>query len=120
LSGDKKYLAAAMDLKPPKDSVSRHLAVVHTPDGKVVYEGSDDGAAVESIAWSPSSEYVAVLRKSKGGRVGSPLDILSAMFGHPVHYSDYWVEVFDLKGKLVARAKIAEDVKASWGEIVWL
>jgi WD40 repeat protein len=120
LSGDKKYLAAAMDLRPPKDSVPRHLAVVHTADGKVVYESDGDGAAVESIAWSPSSEYVAVLRKAKSGRVGSPMDILSSMFGHPVQYSDYWVEVLDLKGKPVARAKIAGDVKASWGEIVWL
>jgi len=48
------------------------------------------------------------------------LDILSSMFGHPVQYNDYWVEVIDLNGKRVARAQIASDVRASWGEIVWL
>ena len=119
LSGDKRYLAAAMDLKPPRNSAPQHLAVVRTPGGDLVYESGSDGSYVESIAWSPDSKYVAVLRTTKSKKIGSPSDILSSTFGHPVQYNDYWIEVIDLNGKRVARAQIASDVKASWGEIVW-
>lgn len=119
LSGDKRYLAAAMDLKPPRDSAPQHLAVVRTQGSEIVYESGKDDSYVESMAWSPDSKYVAVLRAVKSKRMGSPLDILSSMFGHPVQYNDYWVEVIDINGKRVGRAPIANDVKASWAEIVW-
>jgi hypothetical protein len=119
LSGDKRYVAAAMDLKPPRDSVAQHLVVVRMQEGEIVYESGKDDSYIESIAWSPYSEYVAVLRKAKSKGMGSPLDILSSMFGHPVQYNDYWAEGIDLSGKRVERARIATDVKASWCEIVW-
>lgn len=118
-SGDKAYLAAAMDLKPPWDSVARHLAVISVADKQAVYESGEDLSSVEAIAWSPDAKHVAVLRRASSSTLKSPIEILSAMFGHPVQYSDYWVEVIGVEGKSLGRAQIASDVKASWGEIVW-
>jgi hypothetical protein len=118
-SPDKTYLAAAMDLKTPRDSVPRHLAVLKVNEAKIAYESGDNQSSVESVAWSPDSKHVAVLRRVPSGKLKSPMDILSATFGHPVQYSDYWIEIIGVDGKSLGRAQLASDVRASWGEIVW-
>lgn len=118
-SREKAYLAAAMDLKPPRDSVARHLAVIRVADKQPIYESGEELSSVEAIAWSPDGQHVAVLRRARSSMPPRPIDILSAMFGHPVQYSNYWVEVIGVEGKSFGRAQIASDVKAGWGEIVW-
>lgn len=118
-SPDKAYLVAAMDLMAPRDSVPRNLAVLRVGERKIVYEGGDNQSSVEAVAWSPDSKQVAVLRRTSSERLKSPVDILSGMFGHPVQYSDYWIEVIGVDGKSLGRAQIASGAKASWGELVW-
>jgi microcompartment protein CcmK/EutM len=120
LSGDKMYLAAAMDLKPPKDSAPQHLVVVQTQTSEIVYQSGKVGGYIESVAWSPDSKYVVILKRELTKHIGSPIDLLSSMFGHAVQYSNYWVEVIDVNGKPLARAQVASDVKGSWGEVVWM
>jgi hypothetical protein len=120
LSGDKQYLVAAMDLKPPLDSAPQHLVVVRTQTSEIVYQSGKGGGYIEAVAWSPDSRYVAVLRREVTKHIGSPLDLLSSMSGHPVQYSNYWVDVIDVNGKPVARAQVASAVKGSWGTVVWM
>ena len=119
LSGDKTYLAAAMDLKPPRDSVPRYLAVLNLREGRIVYESGEDQSSVEAVAWSPDGKHLAALRRAPSSKLKSPMEILSAMFGHPVQYSDYWIEVVGVDGKKIGRAQIAAEVRSSWGEVIW-
>jgi hypothetical protein len=113
------YLAVAMDLKPPRDSVPRYLTILKLPEGRIVYESGEDRSSVDAVAWSADGRYLAALRRAPSGRLKSPLDILSAMFGHPVQYSDYWIEVIGNDGKRIGQAQIASDVRSSWGELIW-
>lgn len=94
--------------------------IVDTRANKIISKvGSNDNRYIDGLAWSSDSRLVAVLKNSS--RYGQwPVDWIGAMFGHSVPYMSYYLEVVGLDGKVVASTKLVSDLRASWGEVVWI
>jgi hypothetical protein len=120
-SPDEHYLAASISLKPPNDGLPISFVIYESQGKTLVAEVKGERLYyIESLAWSPDSRYIAVMKKQNVIKPRGPLEILAAISGHPVPYNDYWLEVYDVRGDLVARSQIAKNVAGSWGEVIWL
>lgn len=119
-SPDKNYVVSGMDLKPPHESLPHELVMVRLNDQKILFREVGKQSSVEAVAWSPDSAYFAILWRAPSGTViRSPMDILSAMSGHPVPYSDFWIEIVGVREGSLGRVEIASKVGGSWGTLVW-
>ncbi len=81
----------AISAKPARSSsfVSNDVAVFTLPEGKQrMFLHRPDSAFVEGIAWSPDSRYLALLTAQEHWGV-SPLELLTAVAGHPVPHNSY-------------------------------
>lgn len=74
---------------------------------------------VQAIAWAPNSRYVAVIR-SKSGYGLCLMEILAYVFSHPFTLSNYYLDVIDLAGNVVATQKLMSRVGMGRVEVVWI
>jgi WD40 repeat protein len=120
VSPDGKFLAVSASKKTTWFGSSTALAVFSAETNKLVLLTEGDSARyIASLAWSPDSTFVAMLRISfRSGKM--PMEILSSMAGHPINYSTYYLEIVDLTGKVIASSKLVSDLRLSSDEIVWL
>lgn len=120
VSPDKRFVAASIAVSGPSTPGPTEVVIVDTRTKKIISKvRSNDNRYIDGVAWSQDSRLLAVLKSSsRYGR--GPLDLIGAMFGHPVPYMTYYLEVVDLDGKVVASAKLVSDLRASWGEVVWI
>jgi hypothetical protein len=84
-----------------------------------IYDENEDRYYIDSLAWSPDSKWIAVLKHSSRTGYG-PIDLIALMAGHGVPYMTYYLDVIDLSGNLVAHTKLTSEVKGSWGWLVWM
>ncbi|BAV34779.1 hypothetical protein SCL_2502 [Sulfuricaulis limicola] len=115
-----RYVAASVVGRRPKAAL---------PQAFVIFDiqGKRDLARIDlsgkellrALAWSPDSTRIAILKSISRGKV-SFKNLLSALSGHSVAYDTYFLDIYDLEGKIVAHTKLIEDVRYSWGEIVWM
>jgi hypothetical protein len=119
-SPDNRLLAASIAAKEPSVPGPAQVVIIDVSANRMLSTiGGKSGSVIEGIAWSPDSKWLAVLRNEfRHGR--GPLDQIIAAFGHPVPYMSYYLEVVDLSGKVVASTKLVSDLRASWGEVVWI
>ncbi|OLD82777.1 MAG: hypothetical protein AUF67_02845 [Acidobacteria bacterium 13_1_20CM_58_21] len=74
---------------------------------------------VRGIAWSPDSKAVAVLKESERRGYG-PLELVSALSGHPVPYnSTGFVAVGVSENESVGLPYIAWEFRSAWSYIRW-
>jgi hypothetical protein len=116
-SPNKRYIAASM-------AVERHAAgspgfvVVDTKVNKTVaiLKGNEN-CSIKSLAWSPDSKWVAVLKASSEL---SALDrFVISLTGHADPTMIWYLEVVNLAGDVVAHSKLTE-LRGSWGWVVWM
>jgi len=60
--------------------------------------------SIVDIAWDPSSQYIAVLSAIFSYSY-NPLALLFTIFGHPVGYRTYYLELYDITGTPIHQSK---------------
>jgi hypothetical protein len=95
------------------------LAIVRTATGEIamLIEG-EERQRIRGVAWSGDSRRIAILRGSSKRSMG-PEGILASLSGHAVLLTTYFLEIFDASGEEIAGTRLASNVRASWGSIVW-
>lgn len=78
-------------------SVSDHFQIKDSATSTTLYSWkTDDWREILGFAWSPNSHSVAVLNMSEYyGK--SPVELLSALSGHPVPHNTIFLDVIDLQ-----------------------
>lgn len=119
-SPNNRMVAASVVLSASSPPGPWEFVIVETATRRILSKvGSNKDHYINGLAWSPDSSLVAALMASS--RYGNgPIDQLGSMFGHPVPYMTYYIDVVDLNGKILASTLLASDVRASWGEIIWM
>ena len=114
-SPDGRYLASAV--KQATDSVPFDFVVIDLKTREIVLKHHLE-PWVEDIVWSPDSRAIAILGTDE--RWGLlPWEILLALFGHPVPYHSFFLDIFDLEGNLLFNALIRRNVMYGDGAIAW-
>ena len=119
VSPDKNKAVATIAYKKSRWMRPTSYVVGDLSGKKLTTVRRDEELSVDAIAWSPDSKYVALLRSKQVSVLHGPMEILSSCAGHPVQYSDYFLEVIDAEGNPVVSAKLLGPITGSWGEIVW-
>lgn len=119
LSPDRRYVAAGLEAQTPRTAIPHRFVIIDRGTNRdraiISFEGPE---AVKGLAWSPDSSLVAALSLTERGRI-SLMNTLSAISGHPVRYNTYYLTIYDISGRVVARTRLAEDVPASVTHLVW-
>ncbi len=102
--------------------LSRRFALIDIKNAKLV-RTFDTEYYVESVAWSPSDKYFAILASedaTKQKKWKGPLDFLGKLLGHPISYYTFHVTIRDaLSGNEVCRRTIVEQVEQGRGYVEW-
>jgi len=115
-----RYVVASVVGRRPKAALPQAFVIFDKQEKRdLARVALSDKELLRALAWSPDSTRIAILKSTSGGKV-SFKNFLSALSGHPVPYDTYFLDIYDLDGKVVAQTKLIEDVRASWGEIVWM
>jgi hypothetical protein len=77
----------------------------------------NENVYIRSLAWSPDSKWVALLKATS--QLGAFDRFLISLTGHADPYMTWYLEVVDLTGVVVAQSKLT-DLRGSWGWVVWL
>jgi len=100
ISPDGKYIAKCTGASPFESRRGNpdRLIVFERSTGKVIIrEPFWDQESIKGLLWSPDSQNVAVLTCTEHSGIG-PGDLLSHLFGHPVPYSTYTVDISRVVG----------------------
>ncbi len=115
-----RYVAASVVGRRPKAALPQAFVIFDKQEkrdlARVVLGGE---YLLRGLAWSPDSTRIAILKSTSRGKV-SFKNFISALSGHSVPYDTYFLDIYDLEGKIIAHTKLIEDLRASWGEIVWM
>lgn len=118
-SSNGRYVAASVIGRRPKAALPQAFVIFDQQMKRDIARVTLDGKELlRALAWSPDSTRVAILKSTSRGKV-SFYNFLSSLSGHPVPYDTYFLDIYDLDGKIVAQTKLIEDVRAGWGEITW-
>jgi hypothetical protein len=94
------------------------LVIIDTTTSKRILERLLE-SQVSSIAWSSSSNHIAVVNVSS--RMGTwPWQLLMAVAGHPVPYNSFTLSVYDTAGKLLLAQNIMDNVTNGHASAVWV
>jgi len=76
---------------------------------------------VDSLAWSPTGKYFAVLLSEDATRQKwkGPLDWISRFLGHPIPYNTLYIEIYSSDGKFICRKPIVKELAYGRGYIDW-
>jgi hypothetical protein len=115
-----KYVAASVVGLRPKTALPQAFVIFDRQEKRDLAHVALSGEELlRALAWSPDSKRVAVLKSTIRGKV-SFKNFLFALSGHSVPYDTYFLDIYDLEGKIVAHTKLIGDLRGSWGEIVWM
>jgi hypothetical protein len=118
-SSNGRYVAASVVGHRPKAALPQAFVIFDKQEkrdlARVALSGKE---LLRALAWSPDSTRIAILKSTSRGKV-SFKNFISALSGHSVPYDTYFLDIYDLNGKIVAQTKLIEDVRAGWGEITW-
>ena len=76
---------------------------------------------VDSLAWSPTGEYFAVLLSEDATRQKwkGPLDWISRSLGHPIPHNTLYIEIYNSDGKFICRKLLIKKLPYGRGYIDW-
>ena len=76
---------------------------------------------VDSLAWSPTGRYFAVLlsEDATGQKWKGPLDWISRSLGHPIPYNTLYIEIYNSDGKFICRKLLIKKLPYGRGYIDW-
>jgi hypothetical protein len=113
-SPDRKYVARCMT---SKKETEEFLVVDDKSGVTVCHWKPQDSRGIRGFAWSPNSRSIAVLNTSN--HVGkSPLELLSALSGHPVPHDTVFLDIMDVQTRRVVEYVVRKDVVSSFTRIL--
>jgi hypothetical protein len=95
----------------------KHFAIIEMKNREVLFQG-EAGSNIEDIAWSPDSSMFVVLEASSR-RSLSISGILRMLIGHPSDVSTFYLSLYDPKGVLVVRTRVASRLVDGIGQVSW-
>jgi WD40 repeat protein len=120
LSHDRTMLIATIHPNFIALPLSRKFAIVDLKNRKALHviETKD---YVESLAWSPTDKYLAVLfsQDATGQKWKGPLDWISKFLGHPISYYTFYIAIYDRAGQSICKKLLIEKVPQGGGYIEW-
>ena len=117
---DGKFLASGIAwVGMDPETATNILGILEYPGGAVRAEyKAPEMYVIESIAWAPNSEMIAVLtRRSTIGKF--PGDILASVAGHPVSYLTFALEIIKLDGSKVMSLNLGSNFQSGFGFVSW-
>jgi hypothetical protein len=60
--------------------------------------------AIVDITWAPDDQYVAIL-SLKSRLSYNPIKLLISISGHPIGYRTYYLDIYDMAGRLIYQSK---------------
>ncbi len=107
--------------KNSHDVRPHHFVVIDLGKRKIdkIVELSEE-RTIKGIAWSKDSEYFALLSSSAGSSFSlSLVNLFSAMSGHPVSVTDYFLEIFDRNARHIATVNVITGLTSGSVEVTW-
>jgi hypothetical protein len=110
------YVAASL-AKERHAAGAPSFAIVSKMFNKAVVVHGEENAYIRSLAWSPDSNYIAVLRASSEL---TALDrLILTIFGHADPKMRWSLDIVDVNGILITKTRI-KTLRGSWGWVVWI
>jgi hypothetical protein len=99
---------------------SRDIALI-APDSSRLVKVIKTQYGVESLAWSPTGRYFAVLlsENATSQKWKGPLDWISGFLGHPIPYNTLHIEIYNSDGRFVCRRGLINKLAYGRGFIDW-
>ena len=97
---------------------SDHLQIKDSTTSATLYSWkTDERREIRGFAWSPNSNSIAVLNTSEYyGK--SPVELLSALSGHPVPHNTVFLDVIDLQKRSATEYLIKQNVISAFCRIL--
>ena len=119
VSADKSLAVAGIEYKGANLSLSSDFIIADVKDNKILFKRKSSSLRIiEDIAWSPDSEYFAVLQKNEKA-VFSLEGIVSSMAGHPVRSNTYYLQIYNRQGQIYAQSEVASRLVGSSVKLFW-
>jgi hypothetical protein len=114
------YSIARKDLISP---YATSFILLERKTGKIMFQRHEDPSPqieylVSDIAWSPDSKHF-VLLEYVGDRDKSLVGTISFALGHRIDICTFFVSIYDLKGVLLTRFKVASGLANATGRVFW-
>jgi len=74
----------------------------------------DSGWYIDSIGWSPDSNYVAVVKKKETRAMS-----LLGLFGHPATENEFHLVVYDTAGRQMMHIPVSSSGAVGWSKTEW-
>jgi len=94
-----------------------YFVIIQTEKKEAIFQGRSNNQ-IKDIAWSPDSNMFAVLDKSSRWSFGIP-GILFYVLAHPIDVGKFYLSIYDWKGNLLVRTKVASGVLVGDGRVSW-
>jgi hypothetical protein len=119
-SPNQAYLAASVAMK---DSGAHGFIIADLRTkailSRIIY--AEQVELTRAFAWSPNSEYLAVLKATLTSYWRRPQHWVSFLMGHPAQYYRFRLDVHTAASQLVAGSSLSPlDVRGPEAELVWL
>ncbi len=99
--------------------VERDFVLIQMENREVLFQRkSKETYSVEDVAWSQDSSMFAVLDKSSRWSLGIP-GILFYVLAHPTDVGKFYLSIYDRKGNLLVKTKVASGVLSGSGRVSW-
>jgi hypothetical protein len=120
ISPDKNFIVASIQRKAALAPLPTAFVIADWRTKSVVSQiNLPREYTVDGFAWSPNSGQIAVLKTWARFKWWLPTQIFSFLIGHPVSYHDIFLDVVDLKGRIVAQTRLTRDLMGASAEVIW-
>lgn len=117
INNDKSLAIFSLSSIAAKD-LPRQIVLLNWNTKEIIFRSNIDIHA-EDIVWSPDSQMFAILETLNGGPPVSILATLAGFAGHPPSAYSYFLSIYDNKGHLIVKSKIANRLIISGGRLIW-
>lgn len=117
-SPDGNFLAVSTTNAPFSEKPRGNISIITLTDMSVnnKYEFTRE---ISSIVWSPDSKFVALLTRTTSRGSGF-WDFLSSLFGKPIDYHTFYLEIYTLEGEEITEVLVHENLPRAMGRMLWL
>lgn len=119
ISPDNSFIA--ISLSPNKyglNCVPVDIALIQFEVKNILLQTKKDDSFIISIAWSFDSNFFAVL-ESQGKRLYGFKESIYALSGHSIDEFTYHLSIYDRKGNLLVRSKVASGLVGGNARVFW-
>lgn len=118
-SPDRRLLAVGIErLGPSVPAAAGTVGIVELATNNLIATYSTPGKTVDSIAWAPSGDAIAILQEEVKDGAGLQ-DAISRIGGHPVPYVSFDLALITTRGEKQLLVPVAKNLRYGFGGLVW-